>query len=240
MSYPHQTQTPAVPEAPPPSASERAGQATEQGKVAAGQVAQTATEHAHEVKDEAVRQARDLLDEARHEVSQQAGQQHRSLVVNLRSLSSELGAMKSHAGQTGVATDLAGQAQQRVAGLADWLEQREPGQVVDEVRDFARRRPATFLLGALAAGLVAGRLTRGAVEVHSNNDSAPSSPPAQQAQPGYTPAHGATPTPAPPAYEPPTYEPPAYEAPTYAPPASPAGDAAQQPTETIPANGAWR
>ena len=35
---------------------------------------------------------------------------------------------------------------------------------LDEVRSFARRRPGTFLLAAAAAGLVAGRLTRGAVD----------------------------------------------------------------------------
>jgi hypothetical protein len=36
--------------------------------------------------------------------------------------------------------------------------------VLEEVRSFARRRPGTFLLAAAAAGLVAGRLTRGAVD----------------------------------------------------------------------------
>jgi hypothetical protein len=51
-----------------------------------------------------------------------------------------------------------------VQDLAGWLEQREPGELLDEVRALARRKPGTFLLGALAAGVVAGRLTRGAVD----------------------------------------------------------------------------
>ena len=35
-----------------------------------------------------------------------------------------------------------------------------PAQLLDDARDFARRKPGTFLLGALAAGVVAGRLFR--------------------------------------------------------------------------------
>ena len=46
-------------------------------------------------------------------------------------------------------------------GAASWLEQREPADLLDEVRNFARRRPGTFLIGAAVAGLAAGRLTRG-------------------------------------------------------------------------------
>ena len=38
----------------------------------------------------------------------------------------------------------------------------------------ARRRPGAFLLGAVAAGVVAGRLTRGAVDAaRSDDDSQP-------------------------------------------------------------------
>ena len=36
----------------------------------------------------------------------------------------------------------------------------EPGDLVEEVRSFARRRPGVFLLGAAVAGTVVGRLTR--------------------------------------------------------------------------------
>jgi len=39
------------------------------------------------------------------------------------------------------------------------------------VRGFARRRPGTFLLGALAAGIVAGRLARGAKDGSSSSTS---------------------------------------------------------------------
>jgi hypothetical protein len=153
---------------------DQAAEAANAGKEAAGQVAQTAVEHAQEVKDEAVRQARDLAGEARQQLSSQASQQHQALVSNLRSLGSELGSMtQSTQGQSGVATELVGQAKDRIDGLANWLEGREPGQLLDEARTFARRRPGTFLLGALAAGVVAGRLTRGVVASHTSDDSSP-------------------------------------------------------------------
>src|SRR5436190_1399811 len=59
------------------------------------------------------------------------------------------------------ATEVAQQAAERIHGVASWLEQREPADVLQAVRDFARRRPGVFLAGAVAAGLAAGRLTRG-------------------------------------------------------------------------------
>jgi hypothetical protein len=48
----------------------------------------------------------------------------------------------------------------RVRALGTYLEGREPGDLLGDARDFARRRPGTFLLGALAAGVVAGRMFR--------------------------------------------------------------------------------
>ena len=45
---------------------------------------------------------------------------------------------------------------------------RKPGQVVDEMQSFARRRPAVFLVLAAGAGLVAGRLTRGLKDASSD------------------------------------------------------------------------
>jgi len=62
------------------------------------------------------------------------------------------------------------QASSKAGELAEWLEQRDPGTLLDEVRGLARRKPGTFLLGALAAGVVAGRLTRGAVDASKDQD----------------------------------------------------------------------
>lgn len=182
MSYPQYTQTPSIPDDSSvsgqpsaamgePTMTEQATEAAEQAKQAANQVAQSVTDQAGEVKDEAVRQARDLLGEARGQLTEQARAGHQALVSNLRNLSSELGRMTEGAQQPGVATELAGRAKQHTSAIADWLESKDPAQVIDEVRHFARRRPGTFLLGALAAGVVAGRLARSAVEVHTGDSS---------------------------------------------------------------------
>jgi hypothetical protein len=150
-----------------PSMKDKAADSMDQGRAAAGQVAGTAGEQVQQVKDQAVGQARDLAGEVRQQVGQQVSGQHRNLVENLRSLSAELGSMLDGKEQSGTASEVLGQARQRMDGVVDWLDAREPGDVVEELKNFARRRPGTFLLGALAAGVVAGRLTRGAVAAHT-------------------------------------------------------------------------
>jgi hypothetical protein len=128
---------------------------------AGGHVAQTAADQAREVVSETARQARDLLGEASGHARDQASVQQQKAASQLRSVADELREMTAKGGQSGVATEVAQQAAERIHGMASWLEQREPADVLQAVRDFARRRPGVFLAGAVAAGLAAGRLTRG-------------------------------------------------------------------------------
>ncbi|MEV0718637.1 hypothetical protein [Asanoa sp. NPDC050611] len=128
---------------------------------AGGDVAQTAKEQGREVARETARQARDLYGEARGHLRQQAGDQQRRAAGGIRSLGSELHGMAQTG--SGPASDLARQAAGRVSDVADWLEAREPGQLVDEVKRFARKHPGTFLAGAAVLGVLAGRMTRGLV-----------------------------------------------------------------------------
>ncbi len=133
-----------------------------QSAVGAGQhVAGVAKDQVANVTAEAGKQAKDLVNQARSELTQQAGQQQQRLAGGLRALGDELQSMVDNGQQSGVATDLAGQAAQKSHEIASWLDEREPGQLVEEAKDFARRRPGAFLLVAASAGLVAGRLTRG-------------------------------------------------------------------------------
>ena len=152
-----------------PSLKDRAGDAAQTGKQAAGDLAATAQDRAKDVVHEGKRQARNLLGEAQSQLREQAGAQHGNLVKNLRSLGDELRSMSERGEQNGVATDLVGQAGERAHGVASWLDERDPGQLLDELRNFARRRPGVFLAGALALGVVAGRLTRGVVAAHSDD-----------------------------------------------------------------------
>lgn len=152
-----------------PSVKDKATESAQAGKQAAGELAQTAAGQAKEVAGEAKAQARNLVGEARDQLRGHASEQHRSAVSNLRALGDELRSMAGNSEQSGVATELVSQAADRTHGAADWLDGRKPEDLLDELRRVARRRPGAFLLGALAAGVVAGRLTRGAVAVHSDD-----------------------------------------------------------------------
>jgi len=128
----------------------------------AGQhVAGVAKDQAGNVAAEASRQAKDVVGQARAELTQQAVQQQQRVAEGLRSIGTELSTMADRNEQPGLATDLARQASTRAHEAPQWLEQREPSGLLDEVKTFARRRPGAFLAIALGAGLAAGRLTRG-------------------------------------------------------------------------------
>jgi hypothetical protein len=142
-------------------------EATEVGRTAADagrQVAGTAAEQAANVAQEVKTQARDLVGEARGQVQDQARAGQQKAADGIRALSQELREMADGGQQPGTVSEIARQAAERADRLADWLGRREPGDLVEEVRSFARRRPGAFLLGAAAAGVVVGRLTRGAVD----------------------------------------------------------------------------
>ena len=132
-------------------------------------VAGVAREQASGVAVEAGRQGRDLLHQAQGQLEEQAAQGQQQLASQLISLSDELRSMAGASGQGGMAADLASQAASNVRKAGQWLDDRKPRQVADEVESFARRRPAVFLALAVGAGLVAGRLTRGLKDAGSEN-----------------------------------------------------------------------
>lgn len=152
------------------SAKDKAAESVQAGKQAAGDVAQTAADKAAEVVGETKTQARNVVGEARDQLRGHAGDQHRNAVTNLHGLADELHSMARSGEQSGVAADVVGHAADRTREIASWLEDRQPEDLVEELRRFARRRPGAFLVGALAAGVVAGRLTRGMVATHTGDN----------------------------------------------------------------------
>lgn len=157
------------------TAKEQAGQVGQTAKEAGSQVASSAAEQTRNVAGEAKYQARNLLNETQGQVREQAGAQKDKAAGGLRSLADELRSMAdgtAYGHQSGIATDLARQAAEKAQSAAGWLDSREPGQLLEEVRNLARRKPGTFLLGAAAAGVLAGRLTRGAVDAKRSEESA--------------------------------------------------------------------
>jgi len=135
------------------------------------EVAATAKEEAGNVAAETKQQARSLLETVRSEVGEQAGSQQNRIADALHGLAKELGGMASSSPESGPLTDLAHQASRRGGEIAHWLQDREPTDVLEEVRSYARRRPGTFLVLCGLAGVVAGRLTRSAVATRTSLDS---------------------------------------------------------------------
>ena len=173
-----------------PVSFEEGGSTVETAKSEAANVKDTAADAASEVKEvakgevsnvasEAKYQTRNLVDQTRTELRGQAINQQSQLAAKLQGWSSELGSMASRSDQSGQMTDLASEAARRGGEIAHWLDTHEPADVLEEVRRFARRRPVAFLALAAAAGLVAGRLTRGAVAANTSVDSGREATPAR-------------------------------------------------------------
>jgi hypothetical protein len=138
---------------------------------AASGVAEVAKSEVSNVATVAKYQARNLVDRTRSELRGQADNQQSQLASKLHSWASELGSMASKSEESGPMTDLAQEASRRGGEIAHWLDNHEPADVLEEVRRFARRRPVAFLALAAAAGVVAGRVTRGAVAANTSVDS---------------------------------------------------------------------
>jgi ElaB/YqjD/DUF883 family membrane-anchored ribosome-binding protein len=201
-------------------ASQVGGTAVDAGK----HVANVAGEQAGQVASEATHQVKHLVSQTRSELTEQAASQQQRVAGGLRSLGRELEAMAQGSENRGIATDLVAQASERTNAVASWLEQREPGHVVDEVTRFARQRPGAFLALAAGAGLLVGRLGRGLKAATDDSGGGSATAPANGLNAG-TPreTYPAAPEFAAPTYPPmPGYDPsPAPQGPNYATPPAP-------------------
>ncbi|MDQ0076459.1 hypothetical protein [Arthrobacter oryzae] len=142
------------------TAKQEAGDVAHQATDSAQHVAETAKAEVANVAGEVKANAKDLLYQAKTDLTDQAGAQQQKVAHGLHSISGELRTMADASDQQGVASDLIRQAAERSASVASWLEGRDPGSLLNEVKSFARQRPGTFLLLAAGAGVLAGRLTR--------------------------------------------------------------------------------
>lgn len=125
-------------------------------------VAESAKGEAQELVGEAKGQAQDLLQQVRSEATSQVSAQQERVAGSLRTMSDQLEQIsQGKSVESGTATNLISQTAGQVGQVAGWLENREPADLLSEVRRYARRNPGTFLAGAALLGLVGGRLTRG-------------------------------------------------------------------------------
>lgn len=150
-------------------ASGMAHNAAESGRNLAGE----AGTQAKEVAAEAGRQAKDLLEQGRNQLASQAGEQKSRLTGGLRTFGSDLGSMADGSQENGIAAGVARTIADQTNSLASWLDDKEPADLLEDVKRFARQRPGTFLAIAAGLGLVAGRLTRGVKDAGSGSAQPP-------------------------------------------------------------------
>ena len=158
-----QTTTPQTP-------ADRAGTVGHETKQAAGDVAQTAGQEAKQVTREAKDQVRQLWGQTRRDLTDQAATQQTRVAGSLRELADQLGSMAGAADQDGMAVGLVDDVARRAGDAATWLDQRDPGSLLEEARSFARQRPGTFLAIAAGVGVLAGRLSRSLVDEARDSD----------------------------------------------------------------------
>jgi hypothetical protein len=161
------------------TAKSEAGNVKDTAVGAAAGVKDVAKSEASNVAQEAKYQARNLVDQTRSQLRDQASNQKSAVAEKLHGFASELGSMASKADESGPMSDLVQDASRRVGEISHWLDNHEPTDLLDEVKRFARRRPVAFLAIAAAAGVVAGRVTRGAVAANTSVDSDRESRPAR-------------------------------------------------------------
>jgi hypothetical protein len=162
-------------------AKEQASQVGGAAAQQAGAVAGTAKEQAGQVVSDARTHAQDLMGQTTAQVGAQADEQTQRLSGNLRTLSEQFGTMASSGEPGSTARTLVDEASRRAADLSSYLDGRQFGQIVNDVKGFARRRPGTFILGSAVAGLMVGRLGRAVKDAPDSTDvAAPGTPAAGQ------------------------------------------------------------
>ena len=169
-------------------AREQSQQVTARARDATSNVASTAGDRAREIGGEARSQVRTVAREASRQLRDRADQETSRAGSTLAQAGNQLQALaEGRVDEAGVFSDYAQQAAQAVNRWADSVQDRGLDGLVDDLRSVARRRPGAFLLGALTAGVIAGRFGRNLREETSSPTTSPAPP---------TPA---PPTPAPPA-----------------------------------------
>jgi hypothetical protein len=154
------------------------GGGSDQSKPA--QVAETAKDQVGGVADQARSEARDLAGELKSQVRSQTYEQRDRTVDRLHSLSDELDRLASgEPAADGTATEVVRQLSDRTRQVAHYLQQREPGDLLEEVRAFGRRRPGLFIASCVVLGVAVGRVTRSAVDDAKESGGTEASPWAQ-------------------------------------------------------------
>ncbi|GAA3623665.1 hypothetical protein GCM10022267_07230 [Lentzea roselyniae] len=129
---------------------------------AAGQVGTTVAEQAAQVRRETADQARHVVKDVRERVAAEAESQAQRVSKQLGRIADELGEMARSAPPGSMSAGAIRSASDTSRQAARFLDERGAQGLLDSARDYARRKPGTFLLGAAVAGFLVGRVAKSA------------------------------------------------------------------------------
>lgn len=132
----------------------------------ASEVRSVASGEARGVAQDAKYHARQVAYESRESLRSEASNQAARVASTLRDIGGQLQAMADSQAGGGTAVDMSRQLADAATRVADKLETGGVDATLADVKSFARRRPGLFLVGAIGAGFVAGRLLK-AADTHS-------------------------------------------------------------------------
>src|SRR4029077_3838504 len=115
-----------------------------------------------------------LATQTRDELRTHSEQRSEQLAARLQTWAGQMRALaEGRVEDAGELRGLIGDAQQRLESYASSLRERGPEGVMRDVRQFARRRPAMFLVAAGATGFAIGRIVKAGALSGSGDDSVP-------------------------------------------------------------------
>ena len=153
-------------------------------KDAGSQVAQTAADQAKELAAETRQQGRSLMEEGRQQLHEQVVSEQQRAARRLTTIADELAEIAEGRSTSATMSAVTRQGADQLHQVASWLQHREPGDLLEEVRSFARRRPGVFLFGAALAGVAVGRITgAGVAAVKDSNGNGSASRPSTPVRP---------------------------------------------------------
>jgi cell division septum initiation protein DivIVA len=134
---------------------------TETAKQDAGMVADRAKQEARHLAEEARSQGTDIAHKAMTHVQEELRSQADRAAGWVRGLAQEADALaEGKPQQAEHLTKFSRKAGDVLDRIASQVASKDPAELMDEVKRFARRKPGAFLLGATALGFFSGRMGR--------------------------------------------------------------------------------
>jgi hypothetical protein len=144
------------------AARDEGSEVAQHAREAAGQVGGTVADQAAHVTRETADQARHVVHNVRERVAAEAEEQAVRVSKQLGRIADELGEMAGAAPSSSMTAGAIRSAADTSRQAARFLDERGAQGLLDSARDYARRKPGTFLLGAAVAGFLVGRVAKSA------------------------------------------------------------------------------